>query len=43
MSWYILGAYFSPMLPILAGAKENTLLGLACYAELLSMFHYPYI
>lgn len=23
MSWYILGAYFSPMLPILTGAKEN--------------------
>lgn len=28
MSCYILGAYFSPMLPIVTGAKENTLLGL---------------
>ena len=31
MSWYILGAYFSSMLPILTGAKENTLLDLNCY------------
>lgn len=35
MSWYIMGAYFSPMLPILIGAKENTSLGLNCYSEIL--------
>lgn len=42
MSWYILGAYFSPLLPILTGAKENTLLGLHCYSELLSTFPYQH-
>lgn len=42
MSWYILGAYFSPLLPILTGAKENTLLGLHCYPELLSTFPYQH-
>lgn len=42
MSWYILGAYFSPLLPILTRAKENTLLGLHCCSELLSTFPYQH-
>lgn len=39
MSWYILGAYISPMLAILTGAKENTELGLDFY-PVFSVFPY---
>ena len=38
MSWYILRAYFSPMLPMLTGAKENTMLGVRCYSAVLSTY-----